>query len=55
LSHDDCPADPCNKEECDSVFIIPIPHLVNEDDSFALQPNTFTKNKNLRPTATKKR
>jgi len=55
LSHDNCPADPCNNEElCDSAFIICIPHLVNENDSFALQPKTFAKNKFSVPIATRK-
>jgi len=43
----------CDKEElCDSASIIHMPQLANEIDSFILEQNTCTKNKQLLPIAT---
>jgi hypothetical protein len=40
----------CDKEELyDNAFIIPMPQLVNENDSFVLELNTCAKNKKLVP------
>jgi hypothetical protein len=44
-----------DKEElCNNVFIIPMPQLVNEHDTFVLEPNTCIENKYFLPIATER-
>jgi hypothetical protein len=52
LPQNDRSALACDKELCDSAFIIHIPQLVNDIDSFVLDQNTCAENKQMLPIAT---
>jgi hypothetical protein len=55
LSQNNCSNSACDKEELDdNAFIVPVPQLVNEYDSFVLEPSTYSENRHFLPIATEK-
>jgi hypothetical protein len=55
LSQNNYSDNACDKEELDdNTFIVPMPQLVNNHDSFILEPSTYSKNRHFLPIATEK-
>jgi hypothetical protein len=55
LSQNNCSDSACDKEELDdNAFIVAMPQLVNQHDSFILEPSTYSENRHFLPIATEK-